>query len=144
MVPKGLLEDDEKSGPPAWLWPFGPAIAVLVVFPGPEIQLNVLSFAFKFFAAVGLLGGLAVGRNVADKQGRIRPKRKAIGVIVVLLAALLVVSARYFFYVRPHAANHFAELVVEFIASNILIGVLLFLFTPSITFVIAAFRGRRV
>jgi len=135
------LSDDNKSSPSNWLWPFGPAIVILVVFPPPKVLLFAWVAAFKIFAAAGLLSGLYFGRNITNKQGRLQPKGKGILAIALLASVLLVVFVRYFHIVED-AENHFPETVVEFFASNILIGILLFLVSPAIRVVTDAFRHR--
>jgi hypothetical protein len=59
-----------------------------------------------------------------------------------LVAALAVVSVRYFNSVRTDAENHFYETVLEIVAVNTLIGLLIFMTTPAIDVVVNRLRQR--
>lgn len=126
-----MPEDDEKS---SWLWPFGTAVAVLVLFPPPGVVLFGWTEAFRVFGAFGLLIGLVFGLYITNKQGRLQPKRRGVLTIALLASAFLVITFRYF-YIKEDAENHFAETVIEFFAIDILVGILLFLVAPAIKLV---------
>lgn len=126
--------DDEKSTSASWLWPFGTAVAVLVFFPPPEVLLFGWTEAFRVFGAFGLLTGLAFGRFITNKKGCLQPRRRGVLTIAVLASAFLLITARYF-HIKEDAENHFAEVVIEFFAIDILVGILLFLVAPAIKLV---------
>jgi multisubunit Na+/H+ antiporter MnhB subunit len=133
-----MSESDEKATPGGWLWPFGGAIATLLLFPAPEVVLFGWSQAFKVIGAAGLIIGVAFG-YIANRKSRPQSNQRGACSIALVALIFLALTARYF-HVKEDAENHFSETIIEFFSVHILIGALLFFVAPAIKLMNDAFR----